>query len=189
MKRCIIVWDENRSDQSDSVVGTARKRLFTLLALILLTMPGLAVSGAGEASMQTPDLNRFYSEMRTLFLRHYPRVKSQLLAGKIHFEQDTRTFMIHEPLKTGEWQDARETRGPNRSGILCDIEWRKGEYLGQAMVPQTFDKHYFKLLVMAPHSVKHDAHLYIHLSFPDNVTGEFIKQFTELANNFEAYVD
>jgi hypothetical protein len=44
-------------------------------------------------------------------------------------------------------------------------------------------------MVMAPHSAKYDGHLYIHLSFPDNVSGEFLKQFIEMVNNFEKYLD
>src|SRR3989454_4419809 len=48
----------------------------------------------------------------------------------IHFEARTRRFMVHEPLKTGEWQHARETIGPQRGGVVGNMELRTGKYLG-----------------------------------------------------------
>src|SRR6185436_9507143 len=117
--------------------------------------------------------------------RYYPKATSHLLKEKMHFEHDTRIFIVHEPTKTGEWQDPWETRGPKPGGILCEIERREGKYEGAAVVPQTFDKRYFRVLVMAPYSNKHNAHLYIHLSYPGNVKDDFLKQFTELANGWE----
>src|SRR5262249_7173491 len=74
------------------------------------------------------------------------------------FEARARPFMVHEQLKTGEWQDARETIGPQRGGVVGDMELRSGKYLGAAVVPQAFDKRYFTLLVMAPYSDARDAH-------------------------------
>lgn len=56
-------------------------------------------------------------------------------------------------------------------------------------MPQTFDKRYFKVLLMAPYSPKQDAHLSVRLSYPRNVTAEFIKQFTELVNEFGKHLD
>ena len=166
----------------------ASKRLvLTLVLLGVATSVELNVSGSARQDSMPREamLKTFYSQLTTLFKRSYPKATSHLLGAKIHFEQDTRVFIIHEPLKTGEWQDPHETRGPMRGGILCDIEWRKGEYNGQAMVPQTFDKRYFKRLVMAPSSRKLDAHLYVHLSYPDGVSADFLKQFAELVDGFE----
>jgi len=60
---------------------------------------------AEDEPLQNPALKRFYSELRTLFRKHYPKATSHLLKDKIHFEHDTRVFIVHEPLKTGEWQD------------------------------------------------------------------------------------
>jgi hypothetical protein len=140
-------------------------------------------------AQQSSRLERFYSELRTLFLRHYAQVTSHLLDEKLHFEQDTRIFIVHEPLKTGEWQDPRETRGPKPGGILCDIQLREGKYEGAAALPQTFDMRYFRVLGIAPYSQKHNAHLYIDLSYPGNVRDDFLRQFTELVNGWEKYLD
>jgi len=57
------------------------------------------------------------------------------------------------------------------------------------MVPQILDNRYFKVLLMAPYSSKHDAHLKIHLSYPERVSVDFLKQSTELVNDFGKYVD
>jgi len=83
---------------------------------------------AEDEHLQNPALKRFYSEVQTLFRRHYPKATSHLLRDKIHFERDTRVFIVHEPLKTGEWQGPLEERGPKSGGILCDMTLQKGNY-------------------------------------------------------------
>jgi hypothetical protein len=169
-----------------NLTGTAS---FILLTLLCFTSSLSSVGRANVGVQQSSRLKRIYPELRTRFLRHYPQVTSHLLNGRIHFEQDTRIFIVHEPLKTGEWQDPSETRGPNLGGVLCDIELRDGKYNGAASVPQTFDKRYFKVLIMSPYSSKHNAHLYTHLSYPSNVSDEFLKEFTEVVNSFDKYLD
>jgi hypothetical protein len=169
-------------------------KLLRLLAVTALVL-GLfaAVSAIGQSDQSTnaanPALKRFYGELRTLFRRHYPKMTSHLLKEKMHFEQETRIFIVHEPTKTGEWQDPWETRGPKPGGILCDVTLQEGRYQGAAVVPQTFDKRYFKVLLMAPYSAEHDCHLLVHLSYPGNVSGEFLKEFTEFVNNYPKHLD
>jgi len=136
-------------------------------------------SGGDGAAIDDSGLRNLYAKLTALFQRYYPNVTSRTSKATIHFEYDTRIFLIHEPLKTGEWQDAREIRGPNRRGILCDIELRKGPYLGAAVVPQTFDKRYFKLSVFAPYSARLDSHLYVHLLFPADASVDFLREFSE----------
>jgi hypothetical protein len=110
-----------------------------------------------------------------------------LLKNKIQFEFNTRLFIIHLPLKTGEWQDPWEERGPRKGGILGTIELRDGDYTGAAMVPQTIDRLYYSIIVLAPYSKKHDFHLYVHLSVPKQEgKPEFNKEFIELVNAFES---
>jgi hypothetical protein len=164
-----------------------------IIRLLLLACVSSFLLGTARADdsepLQDPALKRFHAELRTLFSRYYPKATSHLLKNKIHFEQDTRLFIVHEALKTGEWQDPWEERGPKRGGILCDITLEKGPYQGAAMVPQEFDKRYFMVLVSAPYSSKRDVHLEVHLAYPRDVSGEFLKQFTELVNDFEKYLD
>ena len=90
------------------------------------------------------------------------------------------------PLKTGEWQDPWEERGPKKGGILGDIELRDGQYVGAAVVPQTFDRKYYSILLLAPYSKKFDCHLYVHIYHPhlDDESG-FIKEITDIINSFE----
>jgi len=170
-------------------MNTTKTRHFTLLGIICLACLGLLATGADGEALQNPALKRFYSKLSALFHRHYPKITAHHLKDTLHFEHDTRIFIIHGALKTGEWQDPVETRGPKPGGILCDVTLQKGRYEGAAAVPQTFDKHYFKLLGMAPYSPKHDTHLSVHLSYPRNVSEEFLRQFSELVNDFGKYVD
>src|SRR5262245_54311181 len=108
------------------------------------------VQAAEQAAVAERPLPQMYAELDALFRRYYPNVTSETRNDTIHFEFNTRVFSVHEPLKTGEWQDARDVRGPNRGGIRCEISVRNGRYPGAAVVPQTFDKRYFNLLVLAP---------------------------------------
>ena len=159
-----------------------------LLALlgILITLPARA---ADDSALQNPALKRFYSELKTLFRKHYPQATSHLLKDSIHFESDARVFIVHEATMTGDWQDPWETRGPKPGGILCDIRLNKGNYQEQVVAPQTFDTRYFKTLLLAPYSEKHDTHIVVHLSYPRNVKEDFLRQFTELVNEFGKYVE
>ena len=165
------------------------RRSLLVVAGLFLALIATPVRGADDEALQNPALRRMYQELRTLFRRHYPSVTAHLLKDEMHFEHDTRLFIVHEPLKTGEWQDPWPTRGPKLGGIICDVSLRRGPYAGAAVVPQTFDKRYFQLLVMAPYSVKYDAHLYVHLAYPANVSREFLKEFTGLVDDFEHHLD
>jgi len=152
------------------------RRSLLLFAVLLPTLIATPARAADDGALQDPALKRLYAEFQTLFRRYYPNVTSHLLTNNMHFEHDTRAFIVHEPLRTGEWQDPRETRGPKLGGILCDIALQKGPYQGAAMVPQTFEKRYFRLLIMAPYSRTHDVHLYVHLAYPGNVSSEFLRE-------------
>jgi hypothetical protein len=159
------------------------------LASLLVFAPGVNGEDDEQVALENPALKRLYSELRMVVRKYYPKATSHLLKDKIHFEHDTRIFIVHEPTKSGEWQDPWETRGPKPGGILCDMSFQKGPYQGAAVVPQTFDKRYFKVLLLAPYSARRDAHLLIHLSYPGNTSGEFLKEFTRLVNDFEKQVD
>jgi hypothetical protein len=159
-------------------------RSWLIAVFFFLGLVACLAKGGDAAPSPNPDFKRLYSELRALFHRYYPSVTSNILNDEIHFEDNTRIFLIHRPLKTGEWQDASETRGPKRGGILCDIHFVKGRYAGAAAVPQTFDERYFKVLLLASYSAKQDAHLLVRLSFPDDAKEAFLKVFTESVNRF-----
>jgi hypothetical protein len=42
---------------------------------------------------------------------------------------------------------------------------------------------------MVPYSRKHDAHLYVHLAYPGNVSSEFLREATGLVTDFERHLD
>jgi hypothetical protein len=169
------------------------KWLSAFLAIGCLLGPpctSLAESQADNARQtERPTLQPLYQELRSVFLKHYPKATSHLFKEKMHFEHDTRVFIVHEPTKNGEWQDPWETRGPKPGGILCDISAHEGRYAGAAVVPQTFDKRYFKVLFLAPYSEKHDRHLIVYLSYPANVKSELLNEFTRVVNDLSRYLD
>ena len=102
-----------------------------------------------EAAAASPVLTDLMSRLRPVLQRYYPTARSQVRGNLLEFEHETRVFLVHIPLKTGEWQEAREIRGPNHGGILCTIDLRDGRYDGPAVLPQTFNERYFETLVMA----------------------------------------
>lgn len=150
----------------------------------------LATAGRGAADdAPKPDLKPLLAEVQKLVQKYYPTAEVTLKDQTIHFEFNVRKFMLHEPTLTGEWQDAYEDWGPQKGGIHADLELREGQYSGMAAVPQTIDKRYFTLFLTAPHSRKIDHHLYIHLKYPRNVPEVFVKEFVDLTNGFDKYVE
>jgi len=168
-------------------MNAKKHHLPLLLALlgILIIIPARADE---NDALQNPSLQGLYSELQSRFRKQYPTVASHLLKNRIRFECDTRTFMVRERNMSGQWQNPSAERGPKAGGILCEIVIEKGQYQGQAVAPQTFDKRYFKVLLLAPYSNKKDVHLEVHLAYPKNVTEPFLKQFTDWVNAFDRYV-
>lgn len=168
-------------------------RTAILCFVTCLTLSTFAQDSNVEQESETlidPRLTTIYSNVRGIVRRHYPEATSHLLENKIHFESDTQVFIIHIPLKTGEWQSPREVRGPKMGGILGEIELRNGHYEGAAMVPQSIDYHYYKLMLMAPYSEEYDCHLYVRLYVPRLKSNpDFINELTTLVNNFETMIN
>jgi hypothetical protein len=147
-----------------------------------------AASRAAAEDPSTSDLKLLSEAVRKVVQKHYPKGTVILKDQTIHFEFNTRKFMIHEPLKSGEWQDAHEEVGPQKGGIHGTIELRAGKYGGTAVVPQSFDQRYFTLLLKAPYSERLDRHLYIHLKYPRDVPKEFLKEFEGVVDGFEKHI-
>src|SRR5688572_23954065 len=161
-----------------------------IVALLVVSVSGAADQPvpAAEVPGVRYDVDRLHHEIRQVVQRHFPGATSHRLNGKIHFEHDTRVFVIHEQLKTGEWQDPWEERGPKRDGILGDIEVVAGEYGGAAMTPQDFDKRYFTHRVMTPYSKRLDAHLRVDVRYPQRVPAGFLDQLSAVVNDFDKFV-
>jgi hypothetical protein len=159
----------------------------TRLPFAVLTLCSLltGVGNLAATEMPLPELKPVLAKVQAVVEKHYPKATVIVKDETIHFEFNSRKFMIHEPVRTGDWQDAHEESGPREGGIYGDIELRAGEYGGMAAVPQTFDKLYFKLLLMAPYSKKLDRHLYIRLKYPREVPKELIKDFEFLLGELD----
>lgn len=126
----------------------------------------------------------FFAEVEKLLREYYPQAECTIKNGRFECRFNTRTFLIHHALKTGEWQDACPQEGPNRGGILCTITREGGPWNGAAMVPQTFEYRYFTSLLMAPYNKGQDKHLVAHLNYPDNVKRQLIERYSKLITSF-----
>lgn len=134
------------------------------------------------------NLKPLEEQIKKLVQKHYPKATFAHVDGEFRFAFNTRKFMMHEALLTGEWQDAFEELGPQKGGIMGDIVLVEGQYGGMAVVPQTFDKRYFTVSLLAPYSKKLDHHLMVHLMCPRDVPKDFAKDFDRLVNEFEKFV-
>ncbi|WP_020474865.1 hypothetical protein [Zavarzinella formosa] len=159
-------------------------------ALLALALGGFLMTSGRSAAGEAPgqDLKPFLAEVRKLVEKHYPKARFTLKDRTISFSFNTRQFMIHEPHLTGEWQDAYERAGPQKGGIMGELELRDGGYGGQAVVPHAFDVRYFTTLLLAPYSKKLDQHIYVHFDYPSDVSKKFVEEFAELMKNFDQYV-
>lgn len=153
-----------------------------LAVLMLAATP--AKAGAEESKL--PDLTKFAAKVEQLLHSYYPNLtRENISSNAICFSADTMKFMIHMPLKTGEWQPAHEEIGPQRKGIRCCLNLSPGRWMGAAAMPQEFDHHYFKVYAMAPYSEKHNCHLHASLYYPDSVKPELLTKYTALIKAFD----
>jgi hypothetical protein len=108
------------------------------LTVVVLGLGGLlAVARRTTADdAPEPDLKPLFEEVRKLVEKHYRKAEITLKDQTIHFEFNTRKFMVHEPLLTGEWQVAHEEPGPQKGGIYGAIKLRAGQYGGMAVAPK-----------------------------------------------------
>lgn len=130
------------------------------------------------------EVTALYDRLSALISASYPKATFERNGTVFTAKYNTRKFMIHLPLKTGEWQEAREHEGPDRKGIMCSIQYSKGRFMGAAMVPQTFDRFYYQSLLMAPYNKKLDAHLIAHLNYPANTAPELLTQWSKTVSSF-----
>ena len=154
--------------------------MMILATVVVAAFVGNTSGAEAKATAPDPILSDLLIRLRPVLQRYYPDAQPRLRGDLLEFEHDTRVFFIHTRLKTGEWQEARETRGPNSGGILGTIELRQGLYNGAALLPQTFDSRYFQTLVMAEAPEDKSRYLYVHLSYPDTVKSGFLAEFREV---------
>lgn len=169
-----------------------------LMLLVVNFFAGSAIcaqNATGEhntVGTKLPDMDNFTGALEKLLTKYYPKIQRTrvpLDPGVVQFEYNTMKFMIHSPLKTGEWQPARETLGPQRHGVICGVRVNAGKYMGAAMVPQVFDHRYYNTLLMAPYSETKDCHLHATLSYPEaDVDSNFLREYQRLINSFQDYL-
>ena len=131
-----------------------------------------------------PKPDRMFNEIEQLVRRHYPKAILHRDENKMSFAFNTRTFILNVPLKTGEWQEAREMKGPKMGGVMGTVEVREGRYEGAAFLPQTFEHWYFSDMVSTVYSEVCNHHVYCHLWVPKIAKKDaFIKDFNVLLNS------
>jgi len=76
-----------------------------ILVGLMAPLQGAGATARSELqSLPNERLTHLYSILRPVFLKYYPQATSEVVGDRLHFEHDTRIFMIHVPLMTGEWQ-------------------------------------------------------------------------------------
>lgn len=156
-----------------------------LLSVSLVIYAILSMTHPANAEEKIPkQVEKVYSAVKALVAQYYPTAEIAEKENRLECRFKTRKFMVHLPLKTGEWQEARPMEGPNRNGIMCIISYQKGKWMGAAMVPQTFEYHYYASTLACPYNKKLDMHLQSHIYFPKDVKPEFLKSYSKLVNEF-----
>jgi len=154
----------------------------------LLMLPLLVCILSAHAEDKAPDLSELKKQVETIVLRHYPDAKVSLENDTVRFAFKTARFMIQRALKTGELQKAVEETGPEKGGILGEIRFVRGKYMGAAVLPQTFRTEHYETYGMAPHSEKHDGHLHTRITYPSDVKEKFLTELVALLKDFEKYL-
>ena len=147
-----------------------------------------------------------YSDLFTVFREHYPMVSARRNGNGMEFANDTRTFTIHTRLKTGEWQEGQDVRGPNPGGVLCNISLHEGRFEGalalpglpdENLIPQfsarpDFSTHpyfpkfsgpYFHTMLIVFEAPDEPLYLYGHLHFPDGTNSDFLEEIVEVVRS------
>lgn len=157
-----------------------------MLFVTILCLGGIC-QAEEKPKWSEPQLEDLERKLSRLLHRQYPRLEqddSMKEEGTLRWDWDTRKFMVHIPSLTGKWQDATEMEGPNRQGILCTAKIHEGRYQGMAITPQTFDRFYFKVLMMTPYRKDIDAHVVVRLYYPPGVDPKFLTEFTKTVRQF-----
>jgi hypothetical protein len=168
-----------------------RTAISVVTCLMIALLTGTSCLANKTASDLTSELSKkhavgdLFERLRAFVIKYYPQSDFEKSPDHMHFEWKKRTFWIHLPNKVGDWQEAAQMKGPDRKGILGDVELRPGLYEGQAEVPQKFDHYYYETLVMAPASKQKDSYLYVHLDFPEGTSEEFLRGFRSIINQYE----
>ncbi len=165
-------------------------KLCWLLPGLLFGLLAITDGRADEKlSWSQPPFQALEENLGSVLKKHYPDIKlerAKTAAASIRWSHATRKFMIHLPTLTGQWQEATETLGPDRGGIICTAVIREGPHSGMAVVPQTFDRHYFRVLMMAPDREDANAHVVVRLYYPPDVDKAVVSEIAELVQKFDS---
>lgn len=165
--------------RGDAFLQTRQALLIGALLMMSSSTPGQSASEAAPSAVAET-----YSRVEKILLAYYPNATVKRENGNIQISYKTRKFMMHNRLKTGEWQEAVEQIGPDRSGISCSISAAPGPFMGAAVVPQTFDYRYYQSLMLAPYSKSLNYHLVAHLNYPDDVKPIVLREFNDAVAKF-----
>ncbi|WP_020474939.1 hypothetical protein [Zavarzinella formosa] len=146
--------------------------------MIRMIMLAVGLSMPGTAPVREPaDLS---VQAANLVKKHFPDATVANEDGAITVEFKCRDFQVHHPRLDGTYQDAFEERGPQPGGFYCRIEWQPGKYGGMAVLPQEFNRQYFKAFVMAPYSATLDKHLRVEMKYSKTRPAELVREIDQL---------
>ena len=139
-----------------------------------------------------------YAKLKPIFQKYYPKVvMTNEEVNGLHFEYDVTTFDFSTPALAGSGAKRENPiqKGPKHGGILCSVHLEKGKYGGQRglifapveggqFAEELIDRKEYKQLLLAPYSTKRDAYLWVSLSYPSDVSDEFLKEFRATIKSF-----
>lgn len=174
-------------------MSNRRITCLSLLAIILAVNFGsFTVYGAEkDKQLQIPDI--VCKRFQALFKKYYPKViYTTPTINSIKFKYKIALFNFPST-STGK-RGSSKKQGPQKGGILCSIYLTQGPYRGQLKLmprrnghnmPYIRDFKVYKQQLIAAYSAKLDAHLWISLTYPEDVSSDFLKAFHKIITDFE----
>lgn len=129
------------------------------------------------ASAQNAKSDEWKTKLESIIRQYHSNAVVNVQDGTYTYRYHTQTFKVHSIQMTGEVsKEARDEEGPNVDGILMTVRLEKGEYRGQAVVPQVLTEPYWRTFINAyPVSLPGGAHLRMSLSFGSKTDKKLIR--------------
>ena len=148
----------------------------------------------------TSTLADVYAKLKPVFQKYYPTATmTNAAANGLHFEYEVTNFDFSTPAQPGSGLKREDPiqRGPKHGGIVCTVYLEKGKYGGQRAMLFTpvnggefaggvIDRKEYKELLLVPYSTKHDAYLWVVLSYPPDASGTFVEEFRAIIKSFSS---
>lgn len=146
---------------------------FVLLGIVLC----LFVTATLAAPIEQVELTSRISE---LILEYYPEAEIAQDNGNLNAKYGTMIFTVHGQRKAGRIPEkTHQVEGPNFKGFMFSIFIKNGEYVGQALVPQTINERYWQTYIDRPPTDDGNSHYVINFSYGSGLDRKFMSELFE----------